>query len=195
MTEYTVGQYCRFVRETQEYRIYSFCLFIQGTDSILSEVAEVEYTLDPSFPDPVRVSTDVKHAFPLQSEAWGAFTTYIRIFEKSGSKLLEAGRSFARIQYRLKLQDNAWPMGSKLTEFSSSSEQLIYEALSDPKWEWRKLSTLARRASMDADEARKILNDLEQRGAVRKAAHVHFIEKEELWGATSVVGLLPQPRS
>src|SRR3954470_8417183 len=108
MTEYAVGQYCRFVRETHEYRIYSFCLFIEGSHSLLNEIAEVEYTLDPSFPDPVRVYTDAKNAFPLQSKACGAFTTYIRIFEKSSSKLL--GRSFARIQYRLKLQDSGWPL-------------------------------------------------------------------------------------
>lgn len=185
MTSYTVGQYCRFVRERHDFKIHAFCLYLNVSTQALSDVSEVEYTLDPSFPDPVRVSSDRDHAFPMQSEAWGGFTTYVRIFTKSGK--------IERLQHRLVLEKNGWPMGKELSDFSSETERLIYNAMSDPKWEWRKLSTLARRAGVSVETASTVLASLESRQAVRKASHVHFIEKEELWGATSVVGLLPSP--
>jgi prokaryotic YEATS domain len=194
MTSYAVQQYCRFVRERQDFRIHAFCLFISATDGALDDVSEVEYTLHPSFPDPVRTSTDRTQAFAIQSEAWGGFNTYIRIFTTSGGGLLGRTGGIVRLQHPLILEEHGWPMGSQLVDFSSKIERSIYAALSDPKWEWRKLSTLARRAGVSVEDASAVLADLERRGAVRKAAHAHFIDKEELWGATYIVGLLPRPK-
>jgi prokaryotic YEATS domain len=192
MTSYAVKQYCRFVRETHGSRIYAFCLYIDATNAELNDVSEVEYILDPTFPDPVRTSNDKDHAFAIQSEAWGSFITHIRILTKSGGTPIFGREGIVRLEYRLLLQERGWPMGDMLAKFSSHIEKSIYNALSDPKWEWRKLSTLARRAGVSAEDARSALATLEQKKAVRKAAHVHFIDKEELRGATHIVGLLPE---
>jgi transcription initiation factor IIF auxiliary subunit len=185
MTTYAVKQYCRFVRETHDFRIHAFCLYIDATTAELNDVDEVEYTLHPSFPDPVRTSNDRSHAFAIQSEAWGSFNTYVRILTKKGEII--------RLQHGLVLEEDNWPMGDELVKFSSEIERSIYSALSDRKWDWRKLSTVARRAGVTAEDARAVLAGLERKGAARKAAYVHFIDKEELWGATYIVGLLPQP--
>src|SRR5262249_55194542 len=179
--------YCRFVRETQGFKIYAFCFYIDAANPELNDVSEVEYTLHPSFPDPVRSSNDKNHAFALQSEAGKSFTTHVRIFTKS--------RSTVRLQYQLVLQERGWPMGEMLATFSSDIEESIYSALSNAKREWRKLSTLARRVGVSADDARAVLAGLERKKAVREAIHLHFIDEEELWGATSVVGLLPESSS
>jgi transcription initiation factor IIF auxiliary subunit len=186
MNKYAVEQFCRFVRESNEYRIYSFCLFIAGTKKQIDTISEVEYTLHPSFPNPVRVSVDKERAFPLQSEAWGGFPVYVRVFEESGG--------VSELEHFLSIEEASWPMGKKLDKLPDKAEKSIYEALFDPKWEWRKLSTLARRADLSIKETKEALARLELKKAVRKAAHTHFIDREELWGATSVVGLSPQPR-
>ena len=82
-------------------------------------------------------------------------------------------------------------MGARLLRFSSETEGLIYGALTEQKLEWKKLSTLAQCGAISMEDANALLTDFERRGAVRRAAHV--LEKEDLWGATCVVGVLPRP--
>src|SRR6516162_3389601 len=97
MTSYAVKQYCRFVRETQGFKIYAFCFYIDAANPELNDVSAVEYTLHPSFPDPVRSSNDKNHAFALQSEAGESFTTHVRIFTKSRSGSTSRERTVSSI--------------------------------------------------------------------------------------------------
>jgi hypothetical protein len=64
--------------------------------------------------------------------------------------------------------------------------------LFDPKWEWRKLSTIARIAGISSAIADEALERLAREEFVRKA-YFRSIDNEELWGATSKVGKLPRP--
>lgn len=67
---------------------YKWTIFIQAPEAILNNVKCVEYTLDPSFPNPIQTimtrGTSDK-AFPLSATGWGAFTVYIKVIFNDGS--------------------------------------------------------------------------------------------------------------
>ncbi len=192
MSKLRIGQFCRFSRiRYDEYRVYQFCLFLDNTVEELRSIAQVVYTLDPSFPTPTRTVpnseipySDRDHCFALQSEAWGSFLTRVLIVEEGGKT--------TRLEHRLVMEESGWPMGEKFCDFGSQTVKAVYEALFDPKSEWRKLSTLSRRAGVSIEEVRTALLELEATRAVRQA-YYKSLEGEELWGATATVGILPTP--
>jgi transcription initiation factor IIF auxiliary subunit len=185
MTDFTIGQFSRYVRSRYDRRIYAFCLYIDAKQEVLEEIDEVLYTLHPTFPEPVRRHRNVETCFALQSDAWGTFPSTCEVHWKDGRVDL--------LGYQLDLNENAWPMGARPVDFQSPKEKLLYEALFHPEVEWRKVSTLARRASITESEANQFLQSLASRKVARKA-YYQSIDKEDLWGSTSVVGLLPRPR-
>ncbi len=72
--------------ETKE-GYWDWTVFIQGPDDILDQVQCVEYTLDPTFPNPVREICDrgtEPHAFALTTSGWGTFPLRIRVFLRDG---------------------------------------------------------------------------------------------------------------
>jgi transcription initiation factor IIF auxiliary subunit len=180
-----LGQYSRYSRARHNQDIYSFCLFMDATWETLRNIEEVSYTLHPTFPDPIRRRTNPEDCFALQSEAWGVFSSTFEVEWKDGS--------ITTFEYELDLKPNSWPIGDRLNRFQSQKEERAYMALFDEKFEWRKLSTVAKYASLELDEAEAILHSLEERKAVRKA-YFQSIDKQDLWGSTSIVGLLPEPR-
>jgi hypothetical protein len=180
---FEVKQYSRFLEEKHNHRIFAFCVFISGASADLEMISEVEYTLHPSFPDPRRVSTDRRHCFVLQSQAYGGFGMLVRIF--SGNECIHEE------WYVVYLRDGNWPMGEKASKFESKLEFVIYSSLIEEEWDWRKLSTLVRRAGVGVDEVVRTLHLLEERGLVRKA-YFKSVDKDELWGATCRVGCLPE---
>lgn len=46
---------------------YAWCVFVDATAQELASIRQVEYTLHSSFPNPVRVSRDAAHCFPVMS--------------------------------------------------------------------------------------------------------------------------------
>lgn len=193
MSNYRIGQYCRFSKvRYDEYRVHQFCLFLECTKKELEPVTQVVYTLDPSFPSPTRTApdpnlpySDREHCFALQSEAWGSFMARVLIVESGGRT--------TRLEHYLKMEENGWPMGERLNTFDSQIGAAVYDALFDPKWEWRKQSTLSRRTGITPEEVRNALLELESKQAARRA-HYKSIDGEELWAATAVVGILPAAR-
>jgi transcription initiation factor IIF auxiliary subunit len=72
-------------RETQT--TWNWTVFLKGSEEALSQVRCVEYTLHPTFPDPVReVCNRGKgpQAFALSATGWGSFTIGVRVFLKNG---------------------------------------------------------------------------------------------------------------
>lgn len=66
---------------------WNWTIFIQGPNHVLDQIQCVEYTLHPTFPNPVREVTDRgagTHAFPLTTSSWGTFPIHIRVFLKDG---------------------------------------------------------------------------------------------------------------
>ena len=78
---------------------YDWTVFVYGPRVAADQVRCVEYTLHPSFPNPVRRvcvrGKDVDHAFALSSNGWGEFTIALRVLFRDGTE--------QRLSYPLKL--------------------------------------------------------------------------------------------
>jgi len=63
-------------------------IFVEGSDDVLEQIRCVEYTLHPTFPNPVQEICErgrsEDQAFVLSGNAWGAFDVKIRILLKDG---------------------------------------------------------------------------------------------------------------
>jgi transcription initiation factor IIF auxiliary subunit len=75
---------------------WSWSVWIEGPDKDLDQIVNVEYTLHPTFPDPVRIKTTRKNKFKLSTGGWGVFPIYARVFKKDGSVV--------RLQHTLQLR-------------------------------------------------------------------------------------------
>lgn len=67
--------------------IWSWNVFLQGPANALNRIRCVEYTLDPTFPNPVREVCrrgPLNHSFSLGGTSWGPFLIHIRAFLKDG---------------------------------------------------------------------------------------------------------------
>jgi hypothetical protein len=185
MKTYRFASYSRYVGKKRNADYYAWCLYLDATLEKLREIRQVEYTLHPTFPDPVRSVSEPEHCFALQSEGWGDFEVYMRVFSVDGD--------LTRLVYPLELKRDNWPRGTRLTGFDDEATRRVYEGLLEEEWEWRKLSTLARYGDISLGETGAILGRLADKRAVRKAYFLS-LEGEELWGATHRVGLLPEPK-
>jgi transcription initiation factor IIF auxiliary subunit len=182
MSDLIVTSYSRFERQRNGLDIFPFCAFVDPASRAFKELSSVEYVLHPSFPDPTRRSSDSRICFAIESEAWGGFGISIRGFMRSGEIL--------RATYDLRLERDAWPKGDRPTAFASTEASAVYGALFDERYDWRKLSTIVRRSGIAEDRVLEVLAHLATQRVVRKAYFLS-IDKEELWGATAVVGLMP----
>src|SRR5437764_34225 len=61
---------------------------LAGTKEELDGVEHVVYTLDPTFPDPVRPISDRDQNFKLETAGWGNFRLYASVVYKGGSTQL-----------------------------------------------------------------------------------------------------------
>lgn len=70
---------------------WDWTVFIMGSEEDMDRVQCVEYTLHPSFPDPVRTVCERGkglHAFPLSTNGWGTFRIQIRVLLKEGDPVV-----------------------------------------------------------------------------------------------------------
>jgi transcription initiation factor IIF auxiliary subunit len=66
---------------------WSWTVFLRGPDQTLRQVKCVEYTLHPTFPNPVREVCNRgtgPQAFPLSASGWGTFEIGVRVFLTNG---------------------------------------------------------------------------------------------------------------
>jgi transcription initiation factor IIF auxiliary subunit len=63
---------------------YDWTVFLEGSESTLNTIECVEYTLHPSFPNPVRKVCNRGNRFSLSSNGWGEFNISVRILFKDG---------------------------------------------------------------------------------------------------------------
>lgn len=67
---------------------WNWTVFIKGDRQDIDAIKCVEYSLHPSFPNPVHLvceAGDPNRAFKLSATGWGTFTIGIRVFMKDGS--------------------------------------------------------------------------------------------------------------
>lgn len=63
---------------------WSWSVWIDGTPDELQEIKFVEYTLHPTFKNPVRKVRTRANKFKLSSAGWGVFPVYVRVAKKDG---------------------------------------------------------------------------------------------------------------
>jgi hypothetical protein len=83
---FTTGNTATFVGNKR----WDWTVFIRGSEEDLARVRCVEYTLHPTFPDPVRTICQRgagPNAFPLSTNGWGTFRVHIRVMLKDGEDL------------------------------------------------------------------------------------------------------------
>lgn len=86
---------------------YQWTVYVDADAVTLSHIRSVEYTLHPTFPNPVRTVSTRENKFALSAIGWGEFTIYAKVYFTDGT----AGS----YRYRLNL--------AKATRPSSSVEQ------------------------------------------------------------------------
>jgi transcription initiation factor IIF auxiliary subunit len=64
---------------------YEWTICVKADVSILDSIGYVEYTLHPTFPNPVRYGTGPN--FSLSSDGWGEFNVQVKIGLKDGEVL------------------------------------------------------------------------------------------------------------
>ncbi|GAB6910181.1 hypothetical protein JCM12296A_60390 [Desulfosarcina cetonica] len=67
---------------------WDWTIFIKGPDDVLEKIEYVEYTLHPTFPNPVRIINERgygPYAFPLSTSGWGTFTVKVKVYYKDGT--------------------------------------------------------------------------------------------------------------
>lgn len=74
---------------------WSWSVWLDGPKSELEQVKYVEYTLHPTFPEPVVRVTNRSNSFKLSTGGWGVFPIYAQVVRKDGTVL--------RLKHRLQL--------------------------------------------------------------------------------------------
>ncbi|HEX8311583.1 MAG TPA: pYEATS domain-containing protein [Chthoniobacteraceae bacterium] len=78
------------VVQTQKYEgdnWWNWSLFIQGSNEDLDQIEAVTYRLHPTFPKPIRTTTNRASKFQLQCAGWGVFTIPIEVRLKNGDTI------------------------------------------------------------------------------------------------------------
>lgn len=63
---------------------YHWTVYIDAPDTVMDRIASVEYTLHPTFPDPVVKVTSKENKFALSANGWGEFTIFVKVFFSNG---------------------------------------------------------------------------------------------------------------
>ena len=66
---------------------WKWAVWIEGSDEALNEVKYVEWTLHPTFPNPVRKIKDRSQKFKLETGGWGVFPIHARVWTRDGRSI------------------------------------------------------------------------------------------------------------
>jgi transcription initiation factor IIF auxiliary subunit len=173
-----------WTKKKHDYDMYEWCVFVDDDLNVLDRIEWVEYTLHPTFPDPVRKVSDRSNRFVLMSSGWGSFDVGVLVHFVDGTEIRET--------YFLELTEDGWPRKSTVMRELDEQHARVYSELPDgTKNRWKKLSTIAKATGMREEHVTQILGDLENNNLARKA-FFKSIEGEDLWGSTRVVGITPR---
>jgi transcription initiation factor IIF auxiliary subunit len=162
---------------------FDWCVFVAAEKPVLNRIAQVHYQLHPTFPNPIRITDDRNHRFPLITNGWGEFSLSITVALIDGTSETSS--------YWVRLRSDAWPKKRRPTKFETNEEERVYDVLAEGQFRWRKLNTIERRTGLKTDVIFKALERLESTNLARKA-EVRSIDQQEMWGATAIVGIMPE---
>ena len=131
---YVLAQEVR-VENTAEYMDsgrYEWTVFLVAENPVLETIDYVEYTLHPSFPNPVRISHDRDTNFAISSSGWGESNVYIKIVFRDGRKM--------HTKHKLSLEErNGGDIDIQLpphSEFGEIIADNTAKYLGNQLWEW-----------------------------------------------------------
>jgi len=102
---------------------WDWTIFVDADPDTLRQIDCVEYTLHPTFPDPVRkVCGQPEKKFALSSSGWGTFTVKVKITYKSGR--------VENLQHQLFFKQQSAPTTLNVTVENSAKE------IEPGWWEW-----------------------------------------------------------
>lgn len=84
MTNVKLNNYAREVDHRGREPYFHWRVFVDAPTKLLSDIAEVEYRLHPTFPKPIRRSSDPSDQFALETSGWGEFTIQAKIRFRDG---------------------------------------------------------------------------------------------------------------
>jgi transcription initiation factor IIF auxiliary subunit len=176
------NNYSLLTKKKYDQNWYEWCVFVDDSPADLNSIKAVEYTLHPSFPDPIRLVKDRASRFALFSAGWGGFTIKARVIFSDDSSL--------NTSYFLRLQEENWPKELPQT-YSNDETRKVYEALIHEKYQWRQLDTIVKNTQIPREKVVEILDQLRKENLARKA-YYPSINNKDLWGATAIVGITPR---
>lgn len=185
ITKVGFKNYSLLTKKKNDQNWYEWCVFVDDSAEVINTIRAVEYTLHPSFPDPIRLVEDKASRFALFSAGWGGFSIKIRVIFIDDSSLSTT--------YFLRLQEDNWPKKLRQSDFNDDTKK-IYEALFHEKYQWRQLDTVVRNTQIPRERVIEILAQLQKDNLARKA-YYPSINNKDLWGATAVVGITPRIES
>jgi transcription initiation factor IIF auxiliary subunit len=157
------NNYARRVGDRYERPYYEWRVFVDEQRPVLDTIAQVDYVLHPTFPEPFQTSTDRDKKFEISASGWGGFAILITVRYTNGKE--------AKTSYQLDLTKN-WPveaqpatvspMQLKLEKIQVKSDGSVgstgwtFDILLDGK----RLSTLPKRNYDDGTERTKRANEI-----------------------------------
>ena len=162
---------------------YDWCIFVDEDKSVIDSIVSVQYTLHPSFPNPVRVSTDKYNRFVLYSGGWGGFNIQIEVVFTNGDK-------YSTVYY-LRLHDDNWPKIYLNTDDFDEETIKVYNAMFHEKYKSRKIDTIVKITELEQSVVENILEILQEKNIVRKQ-YFKTVDNKDIWGATAVLGISPK---
>jgi transcription initiation factor IIF auxiliary subunit len=66
---------------------WKWSVWVEASEKALDGVEYVQYTLHPTFPNPVRRVDDRASKFSLSANGWGVFTIYVLIHLRDNSEV------------------------------------------------------------------------------------------------------------
>jgi len=177
------ANYSMRLGKRHEYDWYEWCVFVDEPAETIGLIRSVEYVLHPTFPDPVREVSDKARRFAMFSSGWGEFTIDISVTCEDSSVV--------RTRHDLRLREDDWPKLPSKVQLTDPHAQLVYDALFDPRFRWRRVDTIVRKSGLPERQVSSILHELRDRNLARVSPDPS-IDNKELWGPTAVVGISPR---
>jgi transcription initiation factor IIF auxiliary subunit len=179
------NSYSMWIEKKDDDDWYDWCVFVDESSNIINSIKSVEYTLHPTFPDPIRLIESKSSKFALFSSGWGGFFIKTRVNYEDGSA--------STASYSLRLERDNWPQKQAPNTFADADNEtkLVYQALFHRKHRWRKVDTVVKNSNLSNDTVLRILHNLEDIDLVRKAPSLS-IDGKEMWGRTDTVGISPK---
>ena len=66
---------------------WKWAVWVEGSDEALDQIDYVEWTLHPTFPNPIRKTHNRSEKFRIETGGWGVFTIGARVQTKDNSSI------------------------------------------------------------------------------------------------------------